>query len=411
MTSTTTQQPYRILNDDFGTEGTLPGHPSTFPLFSRLPAEVRTQIWNEAIPTHRFIRVLLDNDFTEQFPELYTAKNALRNTISGCPYQMKAAKSGEWSPDILLKVNREANSVFRSHYRLRLPLPVKGGDGSVKSLYIHPETDIVWLATQQNTRTDPLLISFLHDLVAYDPNGVGIRHLALGGTHPNDISTLANLEPSRLPLPARHSLKKLVSSSLQSFYAVVDATEGRTTIGVMSSPQADFHHNRSIPVVPRTTCYTRLERDPRAIEADLTHVSAGLDPRRTMYLWNRFKANFGAAERHIDTRYLLSLVLKSPMAGREDFVQYMQREDDTWAEWTARLSQPIWGERMTKEEYEAQRTTLPQAAGFWSFPEEAFGDFPNVSSQEFADDGTNWQIKMIKDLSEHHPEVWVFNLP
>jgi hypothetical protein len=128
-----------------------------------------------------------------------------------------------------------------------------------------------------------------------------------------------------------------------------------------------------------------------------------------MYKWNRFKANFGSAEHPITAHYLHCLALKSPPASREDFVQYMQREDDGWAEWTARLSQPIWGERMTKEEYESQRTTLPQAAGFWCLPEDAHGELPNVPWGELEE--TSWEPKTIKDLSKYHPELWVFNLP
>ena len=408
---TTKPEPYTIFNDAFGT-GPRAGHSTTFWPFPRLPVELRTKIWTECIPAHRFIHVLLDNDLVEEFSKLYTTKNELGNIISGCPYRMRAAGSEEWSPDTLIRVNHEASSVFHSICRVRIPLPVKGGDGSVKSLYISPENDTVWAVCDQNSRADPLLVSFLHDLVAYDPKGIGVVHLAISGTTLNDSQRLAELDPSHLQLPARQSITKLLSSSLQTVHPVVSPdTNGRCMLGCMSWPHAQFHHNRSLPIFPRTQSYICLECDPRPIKADLTHVAVNMDPRRTVFLWNRFKANFGV-ERHINIRYILSVVpFKNPaIASRAGFVDLLQRYDDGWADWAARLGQQVWGERMSKEEYEAQRTSLPQAAGFWSFPQEAFGDVPDVNQMNYMD-VVQWEPKMVKDLSEFHPEIWVFNLP
>lgn len=404
---TSKPEPYTIFNDAFGT-GLSAGQSTTFWPFPRLPLELRTKIWAECIPAHRFIHVLLDSTYGEKFPNLYTTKNELGNTISGCRYRMRAAGSEEWAPDTLIRVNHEASSVFRSICRVRIPLPVKGGDGSVKSLYISPENDTVWAVCDQNSRANPLLVSFLHDLVAYDPKGIGVVHLAIGGTTLNDPSRLAELDPSHLQLPARQSITKLLSSSLKTVYPVV--TSMRCMLGCMSSPHAQFHHNRSVPMFPCTQSYTYLDRDPRPIKADLTHVAVEMDPRRTLFLWNRFKVNFGV-ERPINIRYIVSVIMPSENpASRAGFVSLLQRSDDEWVDWTARLGQQVWGERMSKEEYEAQRTSLPQAAGFWSFPQEAFGDVPDVNQSKDMD-AFHWQPKMVKDLSAFHPDIWVFNLP
>ena len=403
-------EPYKIFNDAFSTKP-RPDHFSTFTPFCRLPAEIRTQIWTECIPAHRFIRVGLDNCITEEFPNLYTTKNHLGNTVSGCLYRTRTVQSEEWSPDILTRVCHEASRAFRRVYRVRIPLPVKGGDGSVKPLYISPENDTLWVVCDQNTRPIPVLVAFLHDLVAYDPKGIGVAHLAIGGTTLNDSSRLAELDPDRLPPPARQSITKLLSSSLQTFYPVVSPSmEARCMLSIMSWPRGQFHHNKSVPLFPRTHSYTRLGRDPRSIKADLEHVAVNTDPRRTVFLWNRFKANFGV-KRHINIRYILTVMgSKDGVGSRADFDGLLQRTEDKWAEWATLLSQPVWGERMSKEEYESQRATLPQAAGIWSFPQEAFGDIPNVDELKYMDIA-EWEPKMVKDLSGFQPELWIFNLP
>ncbi|ORY71353.1 uncharacterized protein BCR38DRAFT_519772 [Pseudomassariella vexata] len=276
-------EPYAIFNDAFGTQPTA-GHYTTFWPFPRLPAELRTQIWTECIPARRFIRVLLDNDRVEVFPELYTTKNELGNVISGWPYRVRAAGSKEWSPDTLARVNREASNVFRRICRI-----------------------------------------------------------------------CANPYPVHSP--------------------------------------------------------TYLDRNPRPIKADLTQVAVSTDPRRNVFLWNRFKANFGVG-RQIDVRYILTAMpsTQSAILGHAGFVEVLQRDDEIWADWTAKLGQQVWGERMDQEEYEAQRISLPQAARFWSFPQEAFGDVPDIDEIDFMGTAA-WEPKMVKDLSGFHPGIGVFNLP
>lgn len=405
-----TPEPYRIFNDSLRTESAT-AYLSTFSSFLCLPPEIRTRIWKECIPAHRFIRVCLDNPLTESLLDLYTSKNELGNIVSGWPYRMNSVGSKEWSPDVLTRVSREASAVFRSVYRVRMPLPVNGSDDSAKSLYICPETDILWINCDNNTRIMPVFVAFLHDLVAYDPKRIGVAHLALGGTNSGEAQELAGINPRDLAPSARDSLVRLLSSSLQTFYPVIEPTmEGRCMLGVMSWPTGQFHHNRSVPIFPATQYYARLERDPREIRADLGHVAVGMDPRRTVYLWNRFKANFGAT-RNIHVRYILTLLghQHAGVGSRAEFVNLLQRLDDWMAEWALRLGQRVWGERMTEGEYESQRTSLPQVAGIWSFPPEALGDVPGLSETKYMRT-VEWEPKVVKDLSGFVPELWFFNL-
>lgn len=403
--------PYTIFNDSFSSQTTRENH--IFSPFPRLPVEIRHLIWTESIQSTRFIRIYLDNPRLRSSSGLYVTKNELGNIVSGCPYRMRAANSNEWSPNTLLKVSREASGIFHSVFRVRIPLPVKGGDGGIKTLYINPENDILWVVSDQNNGDGISLIAFLHDLVAYDPRGVGVVHLAIGGTTLNDQSRLAELHPADLCLPARQSITKLLSTSLQSLYAVISPhIEARTMLGVMSWPRGQFHHNRSLPIIPQTKSYTFLKHDPRPIVADLAHVAVGIDPRRTVWHWNRFMANFGV-ERHLNISYILGIVQRFKqieLDGREGFVAFLQESDERWAEFTDMVGQQIWGERMSREEYEAQRTSLPQAAGFWVFPRDALGDIPDVRETRCMENGP-WEPKMVKDLTKFHPGICVFSLP
>lgn len=399
----TEREPYAIFNDAFADKPRA-GDADTFPFFSRLPVELRRQVWAHCMSQRRFIRIQLDNERREQFPPLYTTENELGNIISGCPYRVKAFTTREWSPTTLIRVNHEARDVFRSVYRVRLPLPVKGGDRTVKSLYINPENDIIWAGWRNHTPAEPVFTSLLHDLVAYDPKGVGVVHLAVGGPDMNDTGLLERVDPDRLPAPARESITKIVSSSLQTLYALIVPYSGRNTIGVMSYPFAQFHRNRSIPILPNTQSCTFLERDPRPIEADLTHVAVETDPRRFIFHWNRFKARFGVTRR-IETRYILGSagVLPRMVDDRDGFTEMLDKEDEHWESYLSMVNKPVWGDRMSEQEYIAQRTTLPQAVGFWIFPEEALGEVP--------EDQIHWEPKMMKDLSKFHPGICVFNLP
>ncbi|SPO01710.1 uncharacterized protein DNG_04383 [Cephalotrichum gorgonifer] len=320
--------------------------------------------------------------------------------------------SKELPPITLLRISREASSVFRSIYRVRVPLPVKGGDASDKTLYISPENDTIWAVCDQLSGDTVALVAFLHDLVAYDPKGIGAVHLAIGGANLNDSNRLAELNPSDLCHPARKSITRLLSSSLQTFYAVISPSlEGRCMLPIMSRPHGQFHHNRSVPIFPRTQTYTFLERDPRSVDADLAHVAVNTDPRRTVWLWERFKANFGIT-RHLQGRYILGIrPYQDPgIDGRAGLVRFLQKADEGWEKYTDMVGQPVWGERMSREEYEAQRTSLSQAAGFWVFPQEALGDIPSVNEMKYMDTG-EWEPEMVKDLSKFRPGICVFNLP
>lgn len=401
----TRAEPYAIFNDKFSKSA---NYATAFWSFPRLPAELRSKIWADCLPENRFIHIHLNNEPGEDFHPLYTTRNGLGNIISGCAYRLRlpTAKSEAWLPNSLMGVNREANSIFRSVYRVRLPVPNSG-----RALYICPESDVVWAVCHQNSPANPLLVALLHDMVAYDPRGVGVAHLAIGGTTLNDSSRLAELDPDQLPPPARRSMTQLLSSSLQTFFPVVSpGWEGRLMLGVMSWRQGQFHHNRSVPILPGTQSFVCLKRDPRPILADLEQIAVGTDPRRIVFLWNRLKANF-AIDRHIKISYILTIMpdMTSDVFSRSDFTHRLERDDNRWAEWASLLSQNVWGDRMSQEEYETQRTSLPQAAGLWTFPEEAFGEIPDIQEMDGVD--TYWEVKMVKDLSEFHPEVWVFDLP
>lgn len=69
-------------------------------------------------------------------------------------------------------------------------------------------------------------------------------------------------------------------------------------LGTLSAPRAPVQINRSVPIAARgkykqSTTFRMLDRDSRPIEKDLVKVYVGTDPRRTVFLWQKFMANFG----------------------------------------------------------------------------------------------------------------------
>ncbi|CEJ93365.1 hypothetical protein VHEMI08957 [[Torrubiella] hemipterigena] len=293
-----------------------------------------------------------------------------------------------------------------------MPVPVMGNNPKTRFLQICPENTIIWIAHDMQDADRLTLPSLLHDMMAYDPRGIGITQLALGDMRHLNSYKLGDLHPDELPPPLQQSLAKLLSSSLEAFYSVISPDCGaRATLGIFTFRQAQFHHNRSVPLFSSAKSYTRLERDPRDIHMDLEHVGVYSDPRRNMFSWNKFKANFGE-KRNIPVRYLLSIMPsmdEQAIVSRKAFVDYLQADDEAWEKWTGISNKNIWGDRMTEKEYMNQRTSLPQVAGLWNFPLEAFGDVPDAENVALMDPGA-WQLKMLKNLSNYHPELWAFHL-
>ncbi|KAK8110648.1 uncharacterized protein PG998_007105 [Apiospora kogelbergensis] len=413
---------YRILNDVDAPKHVSP--PSLFPHFGQLPLELRLKIWTFCFPSNRFISIMITRPRSQLMQQnregkkrqLFASKNHLGNLISGDPYHLLVAKFRPWA-SILSSVNREARQAFVAFYRVSVPLtPDEPG-----RLCLNPDTDILQIQlSQMYARTDAL-VSFLHDMVASDPKGTGIAHLAMG-LNMNDLGHLGELDPATLHPSAAQALKKLLSQSIRAFYACINPGSGaRTMFGIFSWPGGSFHQNRSAPVMPhfqsiQSTDFEVLGHDPRPVQKDLSHLAVGVDPRREVYLWRSLLAKYGVPPSSIPFWYLYSVWsdhdTTGGMKGREAFVEYLRTQDASWSKWMTDLKKPLRGERLSEEDHARLSRDLLDAAGFWLFGPDTFGIVPDVGSVslDMAEGSRHWKPKMVVDLSQHTPELGLLKL-
>lgn len=425
---TTSAKEFLVFNDEVAKSHrtpTLLPRDTLFP-FTRLPAELRLKVWKSCFPPQRYISIVLsDDDWPKCYlpgmepneAEQYTTSNDLGNVISGSPYRLLVSPFQQWSR-ILLHVSREARQAFRCHYRLSIPLKL----GEASLLHINPETDTLEVQRERPNNKD-ILVGFLHDAVAYDPSGVGIVHLAMG-REMNDVSHLSQLEPSKINPSAVQSITKLLSKSLKNFYSCVSPGIGaRVLLGQLSGPRAPIYLNRSIPIAfkgrsRQPTCFKILEQDPRPIDSDISCVFVRSDPRNNVLYWYNFLAKFGVSAKGVSgppmkIRYLYAvwpndLTLDPALEIQAAFTKYLEYLEERWAQWMPKINQPLWGNRVSEEEYHRLRDVLPDVAGIWIFEGDAFGD---VFEQDPNQTETgHWGYKMVKDMTEFKPKLMVFDI-
>jgi hypothetical protein len=421
---------YCIFNDGYYTK--VPGQ-SQFPSFCRLPVDLRLRIWEECLASSRLINLELyqDND-SDTAEALYSTQNSLGQTVSSYSYKVVFQDDdfgSSRSRHALLWVDREANQIFHAHYRVRFPLGLDKNDNTRNLLY-NPEYDTLHIQLRTGIPA-AALVAFMHDTVAYDPNGVGIAHLAM--SLPNEM---AFLSPSRDQAPET-SVVQLLTRSLQTVHLVISLNgESRNMLGQMSFPQAQIHQNRSLPLSGpflqmKSRGFSVLDQDPRPIESDLSHVAVGTDPRRSLYLWTKFVFDCLGPQYEqllpgLNVRYLLSISPAPgrsdylPVQGRKGFVDFVRMIDYRWASWMTKLNLPPWGKRLSEKENmlldkgTSDKKSLQPVAGFWLFSIETFGDIEefgnNVVREEACIGSDQWRYKIVQDLSQFKPKLGVFDL-
>jgi hypothetical protein len=170
----------KLFNDVYFGQQPPPVH-ETWSQFSRLPVDLRLQIWLVFLRQHRMIEVTICPDENEDDTAspgstgadgpYYTNRNHLGSIISGRGYTLKIPGRGyaaTFSP--LLWVNRESrDAALRHYYRVHLPYPSEHGG---QLLYLNPDYDVLRPAPEFR-RAMPPLVDFLHDVKAFDPKHRG----------------------------------------------------------------------------------------------------------------------------------------------------------------------------------------------------------------------------------------------
>lgn len=302
---------------------------STFPLWLRLPKELRLKIWTCHLGQRRYLRVLLEEETNlstspgiEQEPEEHEQGSAVSSEQLECEGQGEREtllrvtfldKPKAWM-SVLQLVCRESYEAYMSFYSIRLPAVIRvsrhpgswpGGGYDFENIrilaHIHPDLDILSIQASHAPEIIKwnLLPLFLHTLVQCDfsPAGVrfGIRNLCvdlvhLSGGYALDANDEDDEDDMNIPPSAILASVRLTVSHLRNLYLrlVTGHLEPRTTTGPLTGSGAQPWYNASMPIIPDPlwgwsgTVEAVEGVDPRLAQpegvADLHQVVSTLDP-------------------------------------------------------------------------------------------------------------------------------------
>ncbi|KAK0730230.1 hypothetical protein B0H67DRAFT_561124 [Lasiosphaeris hirsuta] len=397
---------------------------SPFPL---LPTELRLRIWDFSITKHRLLEIGVAAPDTELGPggvasglQLYSTTNALGKVISGRNYAA-TVQNGLHLHTKLLRVSRESREVALRFYRLHIPCYVRTSRssplleeeprGQQTTLYLNPEFDFVHLRVHglvEHTALD--FGSFVHDLKAHDPRGVGLVNLALDTNgisflHESLVGSYARVQ-AELAVPCRASLVDTLSQ-LRNVVWMADSHYGRAIMGPLQDfGDAGVRFNHSMPVKPATSAFDLWSRDPRPaaqVGPDLRYVlTAGRDPRQMHVQWTEVLQRWSIVPRHgpITERVLFAHEpppYEPPIYNVGTADGFLAEEEESWIQgqhhrqfWVRK-----WAGRLPVESPEELERAARPAIGFWLFPVEALGGL----------EGDITGSKKIFDMTGYWPEL------
>lgn len=398
---------------------------SSFHLFPLLPKELRLKIWRHALERQRIIKVLLKFTFPKS-QRTDSVDLSKPGSECYCPvvdgYQLYSN---------LLRVSQESRDETLKFYRVHLPCrftkaekwealePFRGRSlgreeieerTSTGTLYFNPEYDFLHIIPEFYTKET--LIEFIcHLRTTYDPRRIGLRNLAM---NLNDLNAndLFQLQPSDLQPEVRRAFKETITGLYEVFF-VENPRVGRQVLGILSGlPTSDTMFNRSFPIMAMPPAFDRLCRDPRPITQDLKQIYTGMgDTRHMLHLFHRnILKKFDVDLSQMQTQYQLLLSF-DPMAGghqiadRHSAAEWLRKEDD---QWTDRSKWPP-GANREKFQNENLEDAVRPAFGFWLFPMEALGPYPEQGVSE--EQGYRRAQNTMVDLRAHWPELALMNLP
>ncbi|KAH6641879.1 hypothetical protein F5144DRAFT_482231 [Chaetomium tenue] len=404
-----------------------------WPLFSRLPVELRLHIWTLHLQRHRMIE--LDIFPADDDPHCYTDRNDLGRLVSGRRYTFSVRGRGRsFAPpfSLLLQVNREARMVALNFYHIHLPFP--GRQYKEQILYINADYDVVYVRPRQRRSRDhpqgcaDLLVDFLHDARAYDNKGQGVAHLALGEAYPYQLFERAtglsqprvHLTPETLHPVATASFSDILRSQLRSLFFVIGFRFDTRGMGSTPATNWRFHFAQTFPLHRRGNPVGRFHwfgADPRpGLELDLLQVPFNSDPRGLLEGWRRLESAFGITQEHRIAQekqpngfrlYICpthrwpsySVLMASGITtfggpedgeeqevwSRDELAKHLEFEDEDWLRDRVQLTRIFRGPTILPKyayNYPEARKTLElmeklpcTAVGMWLFPADAFKEF------------------------------------
>ena len=380
----------------FNPAATAGGEQSKFPLFRFFPVEIRRKIWEHSLQRHRYIHIRLQPridqpDFEER--RLYY--------IVACGYQLLSK---------LFRVNRESRDSAVHFYRVHLPCEFSKTETLYETtkhgtLHLNPEYDILQVSPLWGVKN--IVIDFLYHLKAtHDPLHIGTRNLAM---ELNDLNgnDLHQIRASDIDPPVRSTLVELLTQ-LRDFYFVSKQTVGRQIFGFHSGVlSADLVFNRSFPILPMAPGIEYWNRDPRPIDKDLRRVLVGsTDPRLMIHRWQQVLWNFGVSLPRINYQFLLTSIpgnlRHQDITNHESAESWLQREEQM-------MRDPTYSTLPREHGVEDPEMVSKFAFGFWLFPLEAIGPYPEPGvpiKQGYRDERNR-----ILDLTKYWPILALMSIP
>ncbi|KAF9879443.1 hypothetical protein CkaCkLH20_02986 [Colletotrichum karsti] len=400
-----------------------------FHFFPQLPAELRHLIWNHALRRRRLIHVSLeevdgDGGDDDDRPR-YAISNALGRPITGNHYRVVVKTRGPLLPEIV-RVNRESRAATMAFYAVKLPCYLDSTDSQKTNISLNLAWDYIRILAGPPWKLS--FIDFIHDLRAYDPEGVGVRHLVIDES---DAFEDEEMFPGREDDPASFDAAEIDATSLDAFRATVSNLEsiwfmrvrpGGRALNVVTHTRIQAF-NYGFPVLPAFTFFDAPARDPRDVSRDLKKVWGGVyDPRLEVVFWRRLLRKLGvdpaSLDASTDVRIMVGSDLGAVVRSRADASRRLHEEDFQWLKsrgqnlgWESggRENRPAGCfQTKTKPRWKLPGFDGPEvlaaaprpALGFWLFPVEAFGE---MGSDETPD--TWLKFKGVYDMSRQWPNL------
>ncbi|KAF4988257.1 hypothetical protein FGRMN_9881 [Fusarium graminum] len=313
----------------------------TFPLFGKLPPELREQIWEESLTRERMISINLVEHRSS--PRLYTAIPKEEKVISK-----------------LFRINSESRSCALRFYRVHMPCRYEcvGGASEEGILYLNPDIDIFNI----HAGTWKAFALFANEVWARDSERFGLTNLALEW----NSTFLDDHEPRTSPL-----LCQALSRLRKVIFILPDA-------GISSTLQFRhelFSHGRHhVPVWTPCPYFDTMPKDPRLLEEHDPNIMLYHSGKTTAYKrWFNKIARCGI-QQHPDFQYQIMLCRERDerheaalwkAVNRGEAIE-LSSKDPEWRSWVANEQR---GEsKLSRNTFrETSEIRPPLVFGFWLF--------------------------------------------
>ena len=390
----------------------------TFPLFTALPNELRTNIWRYALRRQRIIHLHINSQRGKTASEASENPDSVKNgelyftTVDGSQLLSK-----------FLHVDKELREEVLKHYRVHLPCrftsrTIKEGSASHGTLYLNPEWDTLYISAEWPAKDT--LIAFIYRLkTIYDPRHIGLLNLAIDGSglNGNDIN---GVQPLEVKSEIRSAFIETLTQ-LREVWIVSTPVVGRQIVGSLSGfGTSGAMFNRAFPILSTLSTFERLPRDPRSISKDLENTSGLGSSRDVLQYWLRLLKKWHISPQKFRYRFFLAFDPRMAGGNISDQVSakaWLQKQEDQWngqgpsdgfLPKDVKVKWPV-GAHDEKYRNEDLENAVRPAFGFWLFPLEALGRIGNDGL--LVDEETRPRGEMFKDMTKHWPELGLLRLP